>query len=349
LLPTGKVLDYAVEGFNCVVNGFYAGDMTIYDPVANSWSLTGCPVGTQDETSWVKLPDNSILALDLSGPTSERYIPSTGMWIADAPTPVDLFNANGELGGAFLLPNGKVFYIGGTNQTLIYTPSGNANPGTWVQGPTFPDEAGVAIGANDAPAAMMANGNVLMAEDPYACGYCGPTYFFVYNYQTNTIMPIDAPDGTASLSGNAFVMDMLDLPDGTVLLSPYGSQLYTFAPGGGQLKQVADRPVIKGVRKNSDGTYTVSGTGFNGISGGADYGDENQNSTNYPIARLTDSLGNVYYARTYNWTSTGVKTGSTPVTTQMSIPAGVPAGNYTLAIIANGISSQGTQTFHYQP
>ena len=40
--------------------------------------------------------------------------------------------------------------------------------------------------------------------------------------------------------------------------------------------------------------------------------------------------GNVYYARTYNWSSTGVATGSTPVTTEMTVPAGLPKGAYLL-------------------
>ena len=109
----------SIIGSNCYNSslGYYTGDMLIFNPSDSTWSATACPVGSQDETSWVKLKDSSILALDLSSPTSERYIPSLGKWIADAPTPVNLFNANGELGGAFLLPNGKVFYIGGTNQT----------------------------------------------------------------------------------------------------------------------------------------------------------------------------------------------------------------------------------------
>src|ERR1019366_1198119 len=78
-------------------------------------------------------------------------------------------------------------------KTLIYTPSGSTKPGAWVQGPTFPDEGGVAIGANDAPAAMMSNGKILMAEGPYACGYCAPAYFFTYDYRTNELTAIDAP------------------------------------------------------------------------------------------------------------------------------------------------------------
>ena len=343
VLPNGNIAVYSVGGLDCIdsLAGIYEGSTLIYNVSSNSWSAAACSLGDQDETTWVKLPDNSILSLDLYSTTSERYFPSTNKWIADAPPPIDLFNVNGELGGGFLLPDGKVFYIGGTDRTLIYTPSGNSKPGSWAPGPSIPNEGGVAIGANDAPAAMMANGKILMAEDPYACGYCGPTYFFVYDYTKNSLTGIDAPGGKTTLASNAYVMDMLDLPDGSVLLSPFSLQFYTFTPSGGQLKTAMDSPVIQKVTEISSGDYVVSGTGFNGISTGASYGDENQNSTNYPIARLKNTVtGDVYYARTYDWTNTGVATGSELVSTHMSLPAGLPSAKYQLSISANGISSQ---------
>jgi hypothetical protein len=342
VLPDGNVLVYSVGGTDCIdyLAGIYEGPSLIYNVAANTWKPTSCSLGDQDESTWVKLPDNSILALDLYSTTSERYIPAQNTWIADSNPPLNLFNPNGELGGGFLLPNGKVFYIGGNNQTLIYTPSGNTDPGTWAAGPSLPDKAGVPIGANDAPAAMMANGNILMAEDPYLCVYCGPTWFFVYDYRRNSFKAIDAPGGRSSLPTVAYVMDMLDLPDGSVLVSPFSSQLYTFKPAGRQLEG-KNKPVIQTVTRKADGSFLVTGTGFNGISEGTSYGDENQNSTNYPIARLTSSNGTVYYARTFNWSTTGVATGHEKVSTEMTLPADLPHGQYLLSISAGGISSNG--------
>jgi hypothetical protein len=55
--------------------------------------------------------------------------------------------------------------------------------------------------------------------------------------------------------------------------------------------------------------------------------------------RLTDGSGNVFYARTFNWSSTGVATGATPVSTEFVLPAGIPAGDYSLEVVANGIAS----------
>ena len=50
-------------------------------------------------------------------------------------------------------------------------------------------------------------------------------------------------------------------------------------------------------------------------------------------------FGNVYFARTFNWSSTGVQTGSTPETTDFTLPAGLPLGTYQLTVVANGIAS----------
>ena len=62
--------------------------------------------------------------------------------------------------------------------------------------------------------------------------------------------------------------------------------------------------------------------------------------TNYPIVKLVDHSGNVLYARTYNWSSTGVATGNAPVHTTFQPPAGFnPNASYSLYVIANGISS----------
>ena len=50
-------------------------------------------------------------------------------------------------------------------------------------------------------------------------------------------------------------------------------------------------------------------------------------------------VGKSLFARTSNWSSTGVQTGSTPVSTDFSLPAYLPNGTYSLTVIANGIAS----------
>jgi hypothetical protein len=79
---------------------------------------------------------------------------------------------------------------------------------------------------------------------------------------------------------------------------------------------------------------------LNGISQGAAYGDDEQMASNYPIVRMTSNVtGNIYYARTYNWSSTSVQTGGKSVTTQFTLPANLPPGTYSLVVTANGIAS----------
>ena len=101
--------------------------------------------------------------------------------------------------------------------------------------------------------------------------------------------------------------------------------------------------------ENADGTYKLTGTGLNGISEGAAYGDDEQMGSNYPLVRMTNAVtGNVYYARTFNWNSTSVMTSNRLITAQFSLPQNLPAGTYSLVTVANGNASDPTN-FVYSP
>src|SRR6185295_7359699 len=138
----------------------------------------------------------------------------------------------------------------------------------------------------------------------------------------------------------AFFTRMLMLPNGDMLMSTSARQLWEYTPDGGP--NDAWRPTVSSIVSNGNATYTLTGTQLNGISEGASYGDDAEMSSNYPIVRLTSAGGTVYYARTFNWSNTGVATGSTPVTTQFALPAGIPSGTYSLVVVANGIPSATT-------
>ena len=310
---------------------------TIYDPVANSWSFPGSAFAYQDETSWVKLSDDSILTIDDNARTSERFIPSrgpSGQWSQDANVPVGMWN-NGETGPGLLLPDGRAFYLGGTGHTALYTrsPLGGTNAGSWAQGPDIP--AGHV--STDAPAVMMPNGKIL-------CAVGGPaTWFYEYDYTDLTTGTNGSFNRTAS-PGNPIVGSsfntapinflFLNLPDGTILTSTWGNQLYIFQPDTGPL--AAHKPTISSITATiAEVSYHLTGTRLNGISAGSAFGDERQNASNYPLVRLTNG-SNSYYARTHNWSSTGVMTGSRPVTTEFDVPGTVPPGTYSLVVVANG-------------
>lgn len=329
LLDDGRVLQALVDG-TLKTNVFY-------NPGSNSYTTAPNCAGVHNESSWVKLEDNSVIMVDRDTKNSERYIPSQNKWVSDATVPVNLYLYS-ETGAAFLLPDGRAFYIGAAGNTAIYTPSGSTSPGTWKTAATIPDSYGTTDGA----AGMMVNGKIICAFSPIATDanhYPSPTAFYEYDYTTNTFTKVGAPGGGSSRNVSCYSTHMLDLPDGTVLYTETGSKNYfIYTPDGSPL--AAGKPTIKSVKDQSCKTFTITGTLFNGISEGAVYGDDEQMATNYPIVRLTSSsTGNVYYARTYNWNSTGVLRGNKPDTAEFTLPSGFPDGDYSLVVTANGNAS----------
>jgi hypothetical protein len=341
------------------VHPYYYGSTVLFNPISNTLSLGPAIKHGYflDEASLLKLPDDSILVVDSFTNTSERYIPSLNQWVADANVPVNLYDPyGGEMGAGFLLPNGNAFFLGSTPNTAIYTPSGTTAAGIWTTGPTIPNS----LGAPDAPAAMMVNGKILcaFAQTPYGTNsstiFIPPIYFYEFDYNNQSASPngtftqvhapngslfdTDGPGGDGPGGGFTFTCRMLDLPDGTVLFtdSNTNGQLYVYIPDASPL--AAGKPKIKGITTNPDGSFTLSGTGLNGISQGAAYGDDAQMDSNYPLVRFTDGSGNVLYGTTYNWSSTSVMTGTNIVSTQFALPLNLPAGSY-LTVVANGIAS----------
>ena len=331
ILPDGRVLQALVES-----------DLkptTIYDPISNQYTAGPSTNGIHNESAWVKLPDNSILYVDRLTRNSERYIPSQNRWVTDSNLPVDLYDPYGdESGGSLLLPDGRAFFIGSSGMTAYYTPSGNNNPGSWSAGPNTPN----GYGCPDGVASIMPNGKILLVLSPpptSANHFPGPTFFYEFDYRNNSFTNVSAPDGSASGNYSTYVTTMLNLPNGSVMYSVQGSSTYyIYTPSSAQLAN--GKAVIGQITANDCGgsSYTISGTGFNGMSEGTSYGDDWQMATNYPIIRLTNG-SNVYYARTYNWNSTGVQTGSIPTNAQFTLPPGLPYATYSLVVTANGISS----------
>jgi hypothetical protein len=85
--------------------------------------------------------------------------------------------------------------------------------------------------------------------------------------------------------------------------------------------------------------FTLTGKQLNGQSAGASYGDDDQMNSNHPIIRMVDQTGNVFYARTTNWTSVGVDGPTTPETVNFTLNLAITPGNYSLIVSGAGISS----------
>ena len=183
---------------------------------------------------------------------------------------------------------------------------------------------------------MEVDGKVLIGTSPPTPGFPGPTTFEEYDPTANT-MSIVTTTGP-NLTNSPFLDRMLDLPNGQVLVSDSSDQLFAYTPVG--TPQAAWRPTVTSIAPNLDGTFTLRGTQLNGLSEGAAYGDDAQMATNYPIVEFTDAAGNVTFARTTNWSSTGVATGTTPESVTFTLPAGKTLNGFvTVSVSANGISS----------
>ena len=327
ILPDGRVLQALVTGDLKKIR--------IYDPATNAFINGPSTLGIHNESVWVKLADDSVLFVDRGDVTSERYIPATNTWVSAGTVPVSLYDPWGlETGGAVLLPDGRAFFLGSLSTSAFYTPS----TGQWTAGPALPNGSGVP----DGPMAMMVDGKVLCAMSPAptpADHFPTPTKFYVFDPATNAFTQTGAPGGGTSIADSVYVFCFLTLPDGSVMSVQQGmNTCYVYTPDGAPI--AAGKPAIASVTKTAASTYLLAGTGFNGISQGASYGDDWQMNTNYPLARLTSANGTVVrYARTFNWNRTGVATGAAPTTTMIALPSGLAPGSYSLSVVANGIPS----------
>ena len=322
----------------------------IYNPATNKYTIGPSALYGHDEASWLKLPDSSVLYVGVRTRYSNRFIPQTNTWVHDDTLPGDLYDSYGsEAGPAFLLPNGKAIFFGANGYNAIYTPSGNSSPGKWATADSFPIINGARTGMPDAAGAMMVNGKILCGVSPAPNGnstiWRKPVYFVEYDYTTDSFTQVTSifpGQGSDSLKGyTSFQLNMLDLPDGNVLVSiaqsGISNEYFIYTPGTGPIPE--GKPTINNIYQTSCYSYNITGKLFNGISEGAGYGDDWQCETNYPIVRLTNG-GNVYYAQTSNWNRIGaVQTDSLEDTAQFTIPIGLPIGTYSLVVSANGFAS----------
>lgn len=334
VLPDGRVL----------LGNIGNSSIVIYNPVLSVWTTAANKnTGTSEETLTL-LPDNTILTVDCqSGTNAEKYIINTDQWVPASSTPNTLPQACpgfvAEIGPALLLPDGRVFAIGATGNTALYTaPANPTQPGTWANGPTITDTSGNTSFPMDAPAVLLPNGKVLLIGSPTPpCSYPGPTTFFEYDPATNTATQITNPAN----SGNpAFQGRMLLLPTGQVLFGANTSDIRVYTPDGSP--QASWRPTITTCPSAliSGHTYQIAGRQINGLSQACSYGDDAQMATNYPLVQVRNTATNhKTFLRTANHSTMGVATGAAIHTTNISVPGDLAPGQYELVIIANGISS----------
>ncbi len=362
LLPNGK--DILTGG-----GAFEAGISYIYHSDTNTWSgpISKVYNDSSDEETWVKLPNGNVLTYDIfaslfinggnNAGFAEMFNPNTNAWVDISPGDG---TANGsipslsekqlfELGPMLRLQDGRIFVLGdgaSSGATAFYNPSTN----TWSAGPSImgTDANGntVPFGPDDGPAAELPNGDVVFAADSgsfYGSLNKPPQELFIFDPRANTITPLPDPPQPAPADFaqvGSFLDRMIVLPTGQLLLNDSDPQMWIYTPpstqAAGKFRPDVDRISYAGTA----GTFKLTGEQLNGQSSGTSYGDDVESDENYPIVRLRDLFtGNVYYARTTNWTNTGVATGEKPESVNFTLPAGINPGLYTLVVSGAGISS----------
>jgi hypothetical protein len=310
--------------------GQFANTIALFDATTLTWTPGGSPLYGNGETGWVLLPDESVLEVALDAPHSERYLPGLDKWVSSGNTPVNLVKYL-ELGPDVLRPDGTVFATGASGHNAIYDPK-RPDANRWAAGPDFPNGDDIA----DGPATILPNGNVLCETSP---GYStGPVTFYEFDGKKLTQVPSPPNPGEGSTWGR-----MLVLPTGQIMFDVTDDftidvELYT---AKGNYKKAWAPTISSAPGAVTRGqTYQISGTQFNGLSQGAMYGDDAQMATNYPLVRITNSsTGHVFYARTHDHSSMGVATGTTIVSTNFDVPAGMETGASEMVVVANGIPS----------
>jgi len=299
-----------------------------------------------DEEGWTLLASGEILTVDaytsntvLTGTNSETYNSTTNKWTTAGSTIQQLWDSNChagggsfELGPAILRPDGTVYYTGASDCEAGHTAVYNTATGVWTAGPDFPNSDA----ANDAPAALEITGDVVVEASPFSGTFSAPANFYEWN--GSTLIAIANPPNAASTP--SFVGHLLVLPNGQIMYTDFTTDV-EFLTSAGTFTSTW-QPTITSVPStlNAGSTYSISGTQFNGLSQANAYGDDFQDSTNYPLVQIVNTgTGHVFFAKTHGHSTMAVATGGTIVSTNFDVPSGIETGASSLFVIANGIPS----------
>jgi hypothetical protein len=312
------------------------------------------------------LQDGRILELGANGHTA-LYTPSTNTWAAGPNIVGSLGNTPATFGAddapGAILPNGHVIFAADAGPAVPDGgTTGNTTAGSTVI-TNIPSTAGYQVGWGVADAdgsstiipeltnivsvdslsqitiSNPANVTQVGAAIKVGGTFSAPTQLFDFNPAAGGSIATLAAGTPFDLSqSSAYLMRMTVLPTGQVLFAQSAStQASIYTPDG--TASPALRPVINNITYNGGGKFTLTGKQLDGQSAGADYGDDVQMDSNYPILRLVSSTGNVYYCRTTNWVAAAVGTGPVLQTVNFTLNPSLPAGNYSAIVSGAGISS----------
>jgi len=348
VLPNGQFM-FGPSG-NGDKGAQYQKDVAIFNEKNATWTVVHGDnrSSANPETGFTLLSNDKVLSISTAYRSADKsadiFDPTTGKWTGTSTLPVSLLNpttADGtpiaEIGPAITMPNGKVFAEGSNTNTAIYDPTSN----TWMAGPNLPDIGGLQFSADDAPSAILPNGDVLLALSPVNSSgeSVGPMHFFTFDGKSFT--QIGSPFGSNLNQMPAFVTALLPLPNGQILMTDRGqsSSVFLYTPSGksnsGWLPRIQSVPTTL----NAGRTYDLTGAQLSGLSTGASYGDDWNPNTNYPLLQITNKeSGRVSYARTFNISSYSIAPNASGKFS-FQVPADVSQGAASLRVIASGFAS----------
>ncbi|MDR3691906.1 MAG: kelch repeat-containing protein [Fimbriimonas sp.] len=324
MLPQGLVLVADPLSNQCV----------LFNPASSSFGapfVNGKADGN-DEEGLCLLPSGNVLTVDaVNTPNSEIFNSTTLQWSGAGSTINNLVQASTEeIGPMVLRPDGTVICFGGSQHNSIY----NSVTKTWTAGPDFPTSSGGQLDCADAPACLLPSGKVICETSP---GFAqAGVEFFEWNGTTLTQVPgLPTSAGDTSFTGN-----FLTLPTGELLFTNQSPNMYTYVSTG--TPDPSWYPAITATPSSVDpgSSYIISGTQFNGMSGASAYGDDQQNQTNWPLVRITNTKSkHVFYCRAFSPSTYAVQTGSKIVSTNFQVPTATELGPSTIQVVTNGLAS----------
>jgi hypothetical protein len=352
LLPDGTVLTVNMTDFP-----FSQVYVPNSDPSKSRWDDAG--------STTVRLP-----ATDTNG--AKNIVYDNGMRVYHPPGEIGpailrpdgtVFNSGAActIKGSIMDPSACVTY-----QPVAHSAVYDTKTGKWTRGPDLPTHGALGgEGAGDTWSSLLPNGNVLVQTNPpgisndhlkranarYASIRGGAGHLVAAEAESaqlsacpqTSIWRLYEFDGTDLIPEPAADMcnnqpSLLLLPSGHVMLNLN----FVYAPSGTYKPEWA--PTITKFTLANDvnpgGNYQIFGTQFNGLSQANAFGDEFQVATNFPLVRIrNNATRDVTYVRTYNFSTTGVATGSAIVSTWFEVPTNIETGPSSLEVVANGIPS----------
>jgi FG-GAP-like repeat len=351
-----------------------SGVSALFNPSTLTWTTTGSGKRDPwDEEGMAKLQNGNLLVVDANiavacNNAAEIYNASTGTFSATGSTvdqQADCSNPAASLsfelgplvtrqdGSAVIFPG--VLCSDAANSNCSTQASGfvvvpkidvyNVGAGTWSTLATMP-RLGTApnnyyYDMADAPAAVLPDGNVLIAVSPNYQAFVSPTHYFELSLSSGTLTQVG--DTADAASAGAYEQNFLLLPTGNVLgVSQSGNiQIYTplaGSPHASWAPVITEAPGCVSPGK----TYLVSGTQLNGLTEGSYYGDDVQAGVNFPVVRVVNnSTGHVFYAKTFNHSTRSIAPNAA-VHTNFTVASGTELGASKLYDVAAGIASTGT-------